>query len=242
MACIVTLMGALLLAGLTAGLPVNTASDNATTVSEGLVLSGLIFAENLLLGCRQPTMLPEVAGISKRDCRSNDINSQYKALMDALDKVLRLYDLQEKLQENYNASVETATMQFVVDSVLNQTCNWVRCLEVCVCTKCTFCFSAQIESLGVRYSGSSEVFSCTSRTNSSAQIKKLKALVSTYQLVNTARATAEGLVASNSHIHILPDWLQESGVRPPLSELLTDTGYSIHLTDLPCDSVVKCMS
>ena len=125
-------MGAALFAALTAGHPVKpeaapSNSSNSTISRELLVVGGLTYAEYLLLSSRSPTMLPDskVESINKHNCSGNTVSSNYTALIDALDKVLRLYDLQEKLLENDNSSIETGTMQFVIDAVLNQTCQWV---------------------------------------------------------------------------------------------------------------------
>ena len=56
------------------------------------------------------------------------VSSVYKSLIAALDKVLRLYDLQEKFldSDTSNSSVEMRALQIVIDTLVNQTCNWVR--------------------------------------------------------------------------------------------------------------------
>lgn len=131
MSRIIILIGVAVVAGLAATNPVRPQSSVSTSSSrEALidVLSGVTYAEYLLLSCRSPTMLPEVAGTSKYDCAQNYFNPGYIALIEALDKVLRLYDLQEKLLENNNSSLETTTLQLAIDAVLNQTCHWV-CLS-----------------------------------------------------------------------------------------------------------------
>lgn len=153
------------------------------------------------MSCLSPTILPEVSSISKVDCTG--VNSVYKSLIAALDKVLRLYDLQEKFLESdtSNSSVEIRALQIVINTLMNQTCNW-------------------IESLGLRYSGSNESLTCTS---GAAQIRKLHTLVSTYQLMEEARHSTTSYVGN---ITMRPrNWLRTSGVQPHLNTLLNGTVY-----------------
>lgn len=91
------------------------------------LLSGFAYTERMLLSCVSSTILPEVSGVSKQNCTSRDVSSTYKLLIAALDKVLRVYDLQERFlnQDKQNASVEMRALQIVIDTLVNQTCSWV---------------------------------------------------------------------------------------------------------------------
>ena len=232
MACIIILIGAVLFGQLTAGLPI--ADDSA-----GHIRSGLIFAQRmLLLSCHEDTLLPEVADISKRDCAHlpPDINSKYESLIAALDKVLHFYDLQEKLLQSQIMSTETRALQIIIDTVVNQTCDWVRAwyilpiiLHACIAV----CYIHQVESLGMRYSGSNEVISCSS---GHAEIEKLHTLISTYKLVNEARISTKSILRQT-----LPDpsdWPRASGIQHDLSAAVNGTDYAVLLTNRPC---MPCM-
>ena len=64
-----------------------------------------------------------------------------------------------------------------------------------------------------------------------AQIKKLHVIVSTYQLLYDAESSTKRAVGST--VSSNPDaarWLNQSGVRPELDDLLTNTVYAIHLS------------
>lgn len=96
------------------------------------------------------------------------------------------------------------------------------------------CFSLQIESLRIQFSNSSEVLTCNS-TNSDplAQIKKLHVLVSTYQVVQEAQTSTRMAVGNPEYVD-RRRWLDESGVKPDLTNLLTNSVYSIHLSSSGC--------
>ena len=134
---IVLLIGAVLTAS---GLPMDSAPVK-TDMPEGVqrskrlssddgaqaLIAGLTYTRGILVSCITPTILPEVSGISKVDC-TGVVSSVYKSLIAALDKLLRLYDLQEKFldSDTSNSSVEMRALQIVIDTLVNQTCNWVR--------------------------------------------------------------------------------------------------------------------
>lgn len=100
------------------------------------LLTGFAYTERMLLSCVSPTILPEVSGVSKQNCTSRGVrvSSTYKLLIAALDKVLRVYDLQERFlnQDKQNASVEMRALQIVIDTLVNQTCSWVSRDLYCV--------------------------------------------------------------------------------------------------------------
>ena len=126
------LIGTLLLAaqsttGLPTGdeeLPAHVQQKRFTPPEAEYVVEGLIYAQNTMLSCYQPSILPEVSGINKLNCSVPGISKAYEKLIDALDKVLRLYDLQQQLMDSSD-SVETAALQIIIDTVVNQTCDWV---------------------------------------------------------------------------------------------------------------------
>ena len=108
------------------GLPGHVRQRRATPEAER-VIEGLNYAKHMMLApCYQPGILPEVSGsnIKKIDCTSDEIvtSQTYVQLIAALDKVLRLYDLQQQLG---NESMETSALKIVIDTVVNQTCEWV---------------------------------------------------------------------------------------------------------------------
>ena len=97
------------------------------------VVEGLDYAANLMLSaCHEPSILPNFADFKKRNCTSNgvDISNTYTKLVVALDKVLRLYDVQQQLGSE---SVETSALKIVVDTVINQTCGWVSSWLLMMC-------------------------------------------------------------------------------------------------------------
>ena len=100
-------------------------SDQKAAASN--VLSGLAVTQSMLISCVKPTLLPEVSNISKWDCDSvpRGINSAYEELISALDKILRLYDLKEKLSSEEITSIETRALYTIIETVINQTCQWV---------------------------------------------------------------------------------------------------------------------
>ena len=115
---------------------------STTTAREAeMVLAGLTYTQNVLLSCSQPGLLPEVSGVSRTLCRetTREVNPTYQGLVAALDKVLRLQDLRERLALLSNDSVEAQALEVVVEAVVNQTCQWVRQIShylVCECQNC----------------------------------------------------------------------------------------------------------
>ena len=103
-------------------------AGNAEQVNS--LISGLIYSQDILLSLREYSILPNVNTISKIESKFGDeiVSCTYKALVSALDKVLRLYDFQAKLRGNHaeDQSVEVMALQVVVDGLVNQTCDWVR--------------------------------------------------------------------------------------------------------------------
>lgn len=91
--------------------------------------AGFTYTQRMLLSCVSPTILPEMSSIGKQNCtgRRVRVSTTYESLIAALDKVLRVYDLQERLlnQDSHNASVEMRALQIVIDTLVNQTCDWV---------------------------------------------------------------------------------------------------------------------
>ena len=97
-----------------------------TGVEADTVLAGLTYTQNVLLSCYQPGLLPEIAAENKTVCEErSEISSNYKRLVGALGKVLRLHNLRERLGQVSNDSLEARALEVVIDSVLNQTCEWV---------------------------------------------------------------------------------------------------------------------
>ncbi|CAI8058239.1 hypothetical protein GBAR_LOCUS31670, partial [Geodia barretti] len=197
------------------GLPGHVRQRRATPEAER-VIEGLNYAKHMMLApCYQPGILPEVSGsnIKKIDCTSDEIvtSQTYVQLIAALDKVLRLYDLQQQLG---NESMETSALKIVIDTVVNQTCEW-------------------IESLGIQFNSSSETVTCySSHSIPMAQIKKLRVLVSTYQLVNSAHSSTESAVGHALGLN-RAGWMSQSGIEQGLTKLLNNTDYSVHLLPMP---------
>ena len=87
--------------------------------------------------------------------------------------------------------------------------------------KMLFPSPAQIESLGLRYAASNASLTCTSEP---AHMRKLHALISTYQLMEEARNSATSYI--DTHITMTHrEWLRTSGVQPDLNTLLNGTVY-----------------
>ena len=116
-------------------------AGNAEQVNS--LISGLIYSRNILLSLSDYSnysILPIVNTIPKRESKFGDeiVSSTYKALVSALDKVLRLYDFQAKLHGNHigDQSVEVMALQVVVDGLVNQTCDWVRSAVIIIIIIC----------------------------------------------------------------------------------------------------------
>ena len=130
---IVLVMVAVVTAQFAAGLPANFQSKLEERITRtkrhtpneaaANISAGLAYTQTMLLGCYEPTLLPQVSSVSKHNC--NSINDVYISLMRALDKVLGLYEFQERLKQDQNSTVETRALQIVIDTVVNQTCQWV---------------------------------------------------------------------------------------------------------------------
>lgn len=115
--------------------PVNSLDEDATRLNRqstsGVqnLLAGFTYTERMLLSCVSPTILPEMSTIRKQSCtgRGVELSSAYESVISALDKVLRIYDLQERFlsEDRHNASVEMRALQIVIDTLVNQTCHWV---------------------------------------------------------------------------------------------------------------------
>lgn len=123
----------------TIGLPMNDPSytdermkRSARNGTAADIPAGLTFTVNMLIGCHQPTILPEVSGVSQYTCPSGATSRTYKSLMTALDKVLHLYEFHERIRQDENTSVEIRTLQIVIETVLNQTCQWVCYLLIVI--------------------------------------------------------------------------------------------------------------
>ena len=130
-ALLTTLIGALLAAHSTTALPTRDGLSGHVVQKRSAeadnVLFGLIYAKNMLLSCHQPSLLPEVSGVNKTICGGpkQGVSETYKSVISALDKVLRLHDLQQRLALHSSNSTEARALQIVVDTVVNQTCDWV---------------------------------------------------------------------------------------------------------------------
>ena len=115
--------------------PVNSQDEDAkrlkrqSTSGVQSLLDGFSYTQRMLLSCVSPTILPEMSSIRKQNCTGLPVkvSSTYESLIAALDKVLRIYDLQERFlnEDRHNGSVEMRALQIVIDTLVNQTCHWV---------------------------------------------------------------------------------------------------------------------
>lgn len=219
---------------------------NDCPVSEELLavnglLTGFRYARDILYSCKTPTLYPDVTAAP--EVRS----AVFLELVSTVDKVLRLYDFYDTYLTNNctettpsgseegasSECVEMRALRAVIDTLTNQTCEWVRpsvnihSLYARIPLHNYYCPTQQIRSLGISYSGSEEEFVCTR-----SQLQKLHALTSAHilfrKMYNDTRRLIDKFGTNcydGSNSVPTAEWLRNTGLNTTLHTILAGTDY-----------------